>query len=65
MAWQVLRLRRCLHHATPWPRLLLEFPELVHLEGLVGHDQVLRLYDRYVQEFETYLKALGVEQQWM
>ncbi|WP_169337890.1 7-cyano-7-deazaguanine synthase [Propionicicella superfundia] len=65
MAWQALRLRRCLCRADPWTQLLLEFPELVHLEGLLGTDQVLQLYGRYVQEFETYLKSLGVEQQWM
>lgn len=65
MAWQTLRLRRCLDRANPWARLLLEFPELVHIEGLVGHDDVLQLYGRYVEEFEMYIKSLGLGQQWM
>jgi 7-cyano-7-deazaguanine synthase in queuosine biosynthesis len=65
MAWQSLRMRRCLQDTNPWSRLIQDFPELVHLEGLLGHDQVLQLYDRYVREFETYIKALGIEQQWM
>jgi len=65
MAWQAYRLRRCLHQPDCWNSLLLEFPELVHLDGLVSRDHVLRLYNRYVQEFEVYLKSLGVERQWM
>lgn len=65
MAWQALRLRRCLGQPNPWIGLLLEFPELIHLDGLVGSDQVMQLYTRYVEEFEIYLKSLGVEQQWM
>ncbi|HBX80820.1 MAG: 7-cyano-7-deazaguanine synthase [Propionibacteriaceae bacterium] len=65
MAWQVLRLRRCLREPDPWPQLMCEFPELVHLDGLLDQGRVLSLYDRYVQEFETYLQSLGIEQQWM
>ncbi len=65
MAWQALRLRRCLDDVDPWARLTMEFPELIHLDGLLGQDQVLRLYDSYAGEFKAYLKSLGIERQWM
>lgn len=65
MAWQALRLRRCLGRSDPWAALLLEFPELVHLQDHLDSEQVVRLYSRYVEEFAMYLKSFGVEQQWM
>lgn len=65
MAWQVVRLRRCLASRNPWAELVREFPDLVHLMGVADQDQILRLYDRYVDEFVRYLQALGVERQWV
>jgi hypothetical protein len=65
MAWQVVRLRRCLASSDPWAELVREFPDLVHLIGVGDQDQILRLYDRYANEFVRYLRALGVERLWV
>jgi 7-cyano-7-deazaguanine synthase in queuosine biosynthesis len=65
MAWQALRLRRCLASPDPWDALLREFPDLVHVIGVVDQDEVVRLYDQYANEFGRYLPALGVGSVWV
>jgi 7-cyano-7-deazaguanine synthase in queuosine biosynthesis len=64
MAWQAHRLRRCFASSDSWGELLREFPDFVHLTGVVAPDEAMRLYDEYVNEFAQYLHALGVDATW-
>lgn len=59
MLWQVSRLRACLDREDPWPRLVLQYPELLDATPLTPAE-VIDLYRSYVRECGEVPEALQI-----
>ncbi|MEV0732660.1 7-cyano-7-deazaguanine synthase [Polymorphospora sp. NPDC050346] len=61
MLWQVSLLEQCLAQAHPWRALVSQFPSLLKASHILDPNDLVRLYDRYVQEWRVAGDALGVD----
>lgn len=64
MLWQVMRLRKCLAVAKPWLGLVEEFPEIGHAQQYMTPEEIVRLYGRYVEEWDLLMEAVPVGNAW-
>lgn len=64
MLWQVMRLRACLSASQPWSGLVEDFPEILYVRQYMTAEDVLRLYRRYVDEWDLLMEAVSVGSAW-
>lgn len=64
MLWQVMRLRNTLSAVHPWPAVVEEFPEIEYAQHYMTAEEILRMYRRYVEEWELLVKAVPVGDAW-
>ncbi len=59
MAWQALRLERCLRGEDPWNTLMMEFPALRSASRMISRNDLVRLYRTYCQEWAVVSAKFG------
>ena len=65
MLWQVLRLRECLSAQQPWAYLVDGFPELMYAQAYMKPGEIIRLYRRYVQEWDSLMETFPISRAWV